>query len=87
LARGVTWHIGLDSVSVLFLSQTWEKTPYRWFEIHSVLLPICTVATAVRAMCNCCGRDFRCDSNPHAQYFKLHWYLRSWALLEKPPIV
>jgi hypothetical protein len=26
------------------------------YEIHSVLLPIYTVATAVKAMCKCCGR-------------------------------
>jgi hypothetical protein len=38
-------------------------------EIYPLLLPICTVATAVKAMCKCCGRIFVCDSNPPPQSF------------------
>jgi hypothetical protein len=35
--------------------------------MYSVLLPICTVATAVKATCKSCGREFGCDSNPHSE--------------------
>jgi hypothetical protein len=30
----------------------------RYYGIHSVLLPVCTVAAAVKAMCKCCGTVF-----------------------------
>jgi hypothetical protein len=33
-------------------------------EIHSVHLPVCTVATAVKATCKCCGRVFGCNMDP-----------------------
>jgi hypothetical protein len=38
-------------------------------EMHSVLLPICTAATAVRAMCKCCDRVLGSDSTPLSESF------------------
>jgi hypothetical protein len=51
------------------------------------LLPICTVATAVKAMCKCCGRVSGCDSNPNSKYFPcLHKhavYMRTYCYPEE----
>jgi hypothetical protein len=41
----------------------------RYYEVHYVLLPICTVATVVKAMYNLYCGVFVCDSNPHSQPF------------------
>jgi len=38
------------------------------------LLPICTVATAVKAMCHYCSTFTVCDSNPHCHYIGAHCY-------------
>jgi len=35
--------------------------------VYSVLLPKCSVATAVKAMWKCCGTVFGWDSNPHSK--------------------
>jgi hypothetical protein len=34
-----------------------------YYERTLVFLPVCTVATALKAMCKCCGRVFGRDSN------------------------
>jgi hypothetical protein len=36
-----------------------------------IILPVCTVATAVKAMCKYRGRVFGSDSNPRSQTFNL----------------
>jgi len=38
------------------------------------LLPICTVATAVNAMCQCCSTVTVCHSNLHCHYISAHCY-------------
>ena len=38
------------------------------------LLPICTVATAVTAMCHYCSTVTVCHSNPHCHYISAHCY-------------
>jgi hypothetical protein len=43
---------------------------YKYDEIHSKLLPICTVATAVKAMFKCCGTVSGWDSNSHSKSLK-----------------
>jgi hypothetical protein len=50
------------------LPQTYQRTQ-RYFEIYSVLLPVCTVATAVKVTCWYCGRVFGRNSNPRSQSF------------------
>jgi hypothetical protein len=41
----------------------------RSYEIHSVLLPICTAATDVKVVCQYCSKFLGCNSNPHSQSF------------------
>lgn len=36
------------------------------YEIYSVLLPVCTMSTAVKAVFKYCDRTSGCDSNPHS---------------------
>ena len=38
------------------------------------LLPICKVATAVKAMCQYCSTVIVCNSNPHCHYISAHCY-------------
>jgi hypothetical protein len=42
-----------------------DVTENKYIYISSVLIPICTVATAVSAMCQHGGTVIVCDSNPH----------------------
>lgn len=52
----------LSNVTFLFPAVDRIENAQRYNEIHSVLLPMHTVATAVRAMCKCCGWVFWCYS-------------------------
>jgi hypothetical protein len=45
-------------------------------EIYSVLLPVCTVATAVEEKCKCYVRDFWCDSNPSFPIFLFNYMIK-----------
>jgi hypothetical protein len=46
------------------------------YEISSLILPICAVATTAKAVCKYCRRGFRCDLNPHSQPVS---FLITWA--------
>jgi hypothetical protein len=46
----------------------------RHYDTCFVLLPICTVATAVKTMCQYCSTVTACDSNPHCHYISAHCY-------------
>lgn len=46
-----------------------QRTPKYIFEIHSVVLPIRTVATAVISMYKCWGSGFECDWNNFLRIF------------------
>jgi len=41
---------------------------------YVILLPICTVATAVKAMCHYCSIVTVCHSNPQCHYISAHCY-------------
>jgi len=41
---------------------------------HCTLLPICTVATAAKAMCQYCSTVTVCHSNHHCHYISAHCY-------------
>ena len=43
-------------------------------KIFSVKLPICTVATAVKAMCQYCCTVTVCHSNTHCHYISAYCY-------------
>jgi hypothetical protein len=43
----------------------------RYCEIYSILLPIYTIAMAVKVMCKYFGRVSGCDSNPYSKPFFL----------------
>jgi hypothetical protein len=55
---------------LFFLLLTYTKA----FQYQSIILPICTVATAVKAMCKYCCTVIVCDSNPHRHYISAHCY-------------
>jgi hypothetical protein len=42
-----------------------------YYEMYSVLLPVCIVTTTVKAMCMHCGRVFGNDSNPCSEPYCL----------------
>jgi hypothetical protein len=48
--------------------------PVFFFFLYSVLLPICTIATAVKTMFKCCSRVFGCDSDPSSQSFLNYFF-------------
>jgi hypothetical protein len=58
-----------ENSSFLFPAMYLIQNTQRYYEIHSLLLPICTVATAVKTIYKCCGRVSGCSLNPHSQSF------------------
>jgi len=48
-----------------------------YYKICSLLLPICTIATAVKAVCRYCCRVSGCDSHPHFCFLIMHVNLLS----------
>ena len=80
LCSGI-WMYGLRSLyqtviifsAFYFLAQA-NKMYRKLCEIDWIGLPICTVATAVTAVCQYCGTVTVCDSNPHCHYISAHCY-------------
>jgi len=48
-----------------------DNTP-RHYKIHFLLLAMCMVAMAIKAMHKNCSRIFEYDSNPQSQLFKMY---------------
>jgi hypothetical protein len=73
-------YVGLGA---LFPAADLTENSQRYYEIHSVLLPICTVAKAVKAMCKNCSRISGYDSNPCSQPFiitQLNFNFLTWVV-------
>jgi hypothetical protein len=54
---------------IMFSTADLSQKTQIYYEIHSVHFPVRTVATAVKAMCKCCGRVLGCNMHPHPQVF------------------
>jgi hypothetical protein len=61
------------NVSALF-SATGLTENTQNYEIYSVLLPICTVVTAVKGLCKYFSTVIVCDSNHRCRYISAHCY-------------
>ena len=62
--NGAVGHV-VYTKSFLFLSAILIEDAPRHFEIYTILLPLCVVATAVKVMCTYYGRIFEYDLNTH----------------------
>jgi hypothetical protein len=60
---------GKFPVYFLFPTADLIDNTQRYYEIYSVLLQICTVATAVKTMWKYCYRGFGCNLNPRSHCF------------------
>ena len=61
--------LGCASIAAVALHDSNPQSLYQ-----CTLLPICTVATAVKAMCQYCSTVTLYHSNPHCHYISAHCY-------------
>jgi hypothetical protein len=59
----------LQLLCSLFHKSYLTQNTQRFYEIDSVLLPVCTVATAVKPTCRLCRKFSACDCDPQSQSF------------------